>query len=128
MIVAFDVDGTLINDDDEWRMQAVNLARGFVAAGATLWVWSFGGMAYARTWAQRLTEEHAIPVQMSYDKLDFLHPQTGALQEDWMQWPDLHVDDVWSPLGISGIILPYPHGRTRWVSELDMCSQGPRFG
>ena len=120
MIVAFDVDGTLINDDDEWRMQAVNLARGFVAAGATLWVWSFGGMAYARTWADRLMVDHAVPIAASYDKLDFF---PGG-----MPWPDLHVDDVWSPQGIPGIILPYPEGAARWVSVLDVHSQGPRFG
>ena len=127
MIVAFDIDGTLINDEDEWRMQAVSLARGFTAAGATLWVWSFGGMEYARIWARRLAVDHAIPIAASHDKLAFLHPIGGQLV-DGVQWPDLHVDDVWSPRGIPGIILPYPEGATRWVSELDVHDQGPRFG
>jgi len=118
MIVAFDVDGTLIDDDDGWRDATIDLAYGFFVAGATLWVWSFGGEAYAKQWAARLLKDHTIPSALALDKYDWIAsvvsaPHTTRINRS----PDLHVDDTWSPKQLNGIILPYPHGMTKFSMQ-----------
>jgi len=115
VIVAFDVDGTLIDDEDGWRIGAVSLAQGFAKAGANIWVWSFGGARYAELWGRRLMSQHAIPVERYADKYDWIAGEVGAPRANRInRSPDLHVDDSWSPKQLNGIILPYPHGLTRF--------------
>ena len=53
--VAFDIDGTLISEYDDtpnWPM--IDLLRQFHALGATIIVWSGGGVDYAEMWVRRL--------------------------------------------------------------------------
>ena len=122
MIVAFDVDGTLIDDNDGWRTGAIDLATGFVHIGAILWVWSFGGHEYADTWRMRLHRDHGVITARALDKYDWINDQHMNRGEGFPEI-DLHVDDTWSPRQISGIITPYPHGLTRFVPKgrhLDM--------
>ena len=115
MIVAFDVDGTLIDDEDGWRIGAVSLAQGFAKAGANIWVWSFGGARYAELWGRRLMSQHAIPVERYAAKYDWIAGEVNAPHTNRIsRSPDLHVDDTWSPKQLNGIILPYPHGLTRF--------------
>ena len=115
MIVAFDVDGTLIDDEDNWRPQAISLAEGFFGAGAVIWVWSFGGKDYAREWGRRLAYQEDVPVARTLDKYDWIAGEVGAPNANRInKSPDLHVDDTWSPKQLNGIILPYPHGLTRF--------------
>ena len=115
MIVAFDVDGTLIDDDDCWRRQVIALAEGFFRAGATLWVWSFGGEDYARQWGIRLLSDHNIPTAVRIDKYDWIATEVSAPHTTRIsQTPDLHVDDTWSPKQLNGIIMPFPHGLTKF--------------
>lgn len=47
MIVAFDVDGTLIDFNDNHRKHVVSLVKWFVASGAEVIIWSGGGKGYA---------------------------------------------------------------------------------
>jgi len=127
MIVAFDVDGTLIDDEDGWRTGAVDLARAFVGVGAILWVWSFGGHDYADTWRTRLIIEHGIISARALDKFDWINDKRTNRGEGYPEI-DLHVDDVWSPVSLSGIIIPYPHGMVKLIPKGQAVDQGPRFG
>jgi len=53
--VAFDVDGTLIDEaDDAPRDDIIRLLKAHYERGDNVYVWSGGGMGYARDWAQRL--------------------------------------------------------------------------
>ncbi len=52
--VAFDVDGCLIDDDDNPRWPVVDILRAFHALGWSVAVWSGGGQDYARMWVRRL--------------------------------------------------------------------------
>lgn len=59
LIVAFDVDGTLIDFEDQPRKQIVLLAYMLMEAGHEVIVWSGGGKEYAEMWAARLSLEGA---------------------------------------------------------------------
>jgi phosphoserine phosphatase len=54
LIVAFDVDGTLIDIDNKPREEIIALYRAFQNLGFEMWVWSGGGVGYAEFHAQRL--------------------------------------------------------------------------
>ena len=54
MVVAFDIDGTLITLDDKPRQEVINLYLAFQALGPTMVIWSGGGKEYAERWAERL--------------------------------------------------------------------------
>jgi hypothetical protein len=65
--VAFDVDGTLIDDEDRWNLDVVSYAQRCFREGALIAVWSGGGYDYAEVWRGRLTRE-GIPAVRAYDK------------------------------------------------------------
>lgn len=52
--VAFDVDGTLIDSQDKPRDDVMRLLMQHFDAGDKVYVWSGGGMDYARRWVDRL--------------------------------------------------------------------------
>jgi hydroxymethylpyrimidine pyrophosphatase-like HAD family hydrolase len=52
--IAFDVDGTLIDKDDEPRHKVIDLYRAFQALGHDMVIWSGGGIGYAELWKHRL--------------------------------------------------------------------------
>ena len=54
LIVAFDVDGTLIDYNNQPREDIIALYRAFQALGYEMWVWSGGGETYAESWCRRL--------------------------------------------------------------------------
>lgn len=54
MIIAFDVDGTLINFDNTPNYRVINIMRWFIANGERVYIWSGGGYMYAYDWAQKL--------------------------------------------------------------------------
>lgn len=54
MLVAFDVDSTLINDRDEPRYDVIDLFRWFQSHGHTMIIWSGDGVGYAQRWAEKL--------------------------------------------------------------------------
>lgn len=67
MIIAFDVDGTLIDFMDSPREEIVTLLRILVEAGQDVLVWSGGGKGYAETVGRRL----GLPDEVLYaDKWD----------------------------------------------------------
>ena len=53
-VVAFDVDGTLIDEDDVLRADVLDILLDHHSKGDTIVVWSGGGVTYARTWVSRL--------------------------------------------------------------------------
>jgi len=53
--VAFDVDGTLIDADDNPRQDIIERLMYHYKQGDRVVVWSGGGMDYARTWVSRLS-------------------------------------------------------------------------
>lgn len=53
-IVAFDVDGTLIDYESKPRYEVIDLLRAFSALGANIVVWSGGGVEYADKWVVQL--------------------------------------------------------------------------
>lgn len=58
LVVAFDVDGTLIHQAGEKcdtpRYDIIQLFHTFEKLGATMYIWSGGGMDYAQRWAEKL--------------------------------------------------------------------------
>ena len=94
MKVAFDVDGTLIDDNDKWNLDIIDLAREFVEQGNVIWVWSMGGYDYAEVWRQRLMKDHSIPVSKAVDKLH-IHHEFGKFT-----YPDMAVDDDMHDLSV----------------------------
>lgn len=52
-VVAFDVDGTLIDAEDRPRPEIISILRG-LAPWCTVVVWSGGGIGYARQWGRKL--------------------------------------------------------------------------
>jgi len=53
-IVAFDVDGTLIDANDKPRQDIIEILMHHYQEGDKIVVWSGGGVDYARTWVNRL--------------------------------------------------------------------------
>lgn len=53
-IVAFDVDGTLIDDNDQERTVITELLMLLWALKFEIWVWSGGGQDYAERWVEKL--------------------------------------------------------------------------
>ena len=54
MIICFDVDGTLIDENDQPVMDLVSLATVLAEAGEHVFIWSGGGKDYADLWKRRL--------------------------------------------------------------------------
>lgn len=54
MIVAFDVDGTLVSYQDRPNYRVIELLRWFAANNDRVYVWSGGGIDYAQRWVGRL--------------------------------------------------------------------------
>lgn len=54
LLIAFDVDGTLINFDDTPRYDIIELLYSFHWAGCKVMVWSGGGKDYAQHWCDKL--------------------------------------------------------------------------
>lgn len=52
-VVAFDVDGTLIDANDQPRDEIISVLRA-LAPWCTVVVWSGGGIGYARRWGRKL--------------------------------------------------------------------------
>ena len=52
--VAFDVDGCLLDEDDKLRQDVRDILFKHYERGDNIYVWSGGGVGYARDWVQRL--------------------------------------------------------------------------
>src|SRR3990167_1335077 len=65
--VAFDVDGTLIDDQDNPRWEVIDLLRALHACVATIGIWSGGGADYARHWKERLNLREFVSWQAAKD-------------------------------------------------------------
>jgi len=84
--VAFDVDGTLINCDGTPNDDVVLLLQFFVKNGDKVYVWSGGGVDYAK---RRMTELDIIQLVKIVDKGSFV--------------PDIAIDDMKVNLGAVNI-------------------------
>lgn len=92
LIVAFDVDGTLLDHNNKPREKVLALYRAFEALGYEMWVWSGGGLGYAQSCAHRLG--------LSPDKV---------LVKDRKLKPHLAFDDIKdTDLGIATVFVPPP--------------------
>jgi hypothetical protein len=60
-VVAFDVDGTLIDENDKPREDIIAILRA-LAPWCVIVVWSGGGIGYARRWGEKLD----LPPSVSY--------------------------------------------------------------
>ena len=67
MIVAFDIDGTLIDNSDQPRHDVIDLFRWFESPGHTMAIWSGGGKDYARQKARELNLKALIYMKCSVD-------------------------------------------------------------
>jgi predicted HAD superfamily phosphohydrolase YqeG len=85
MIIAFDVDGTLIDSNDQPRPEIIALLNALSKPGNTIVVWSGGGEAYARLWVERLKLERSV---------HFI-----AAKPSFHQTIDLAIDDMPVKLG-----------------------------
>lgn len=68
MIIAFDVDGTLINFDNTPNHEVIDLMRWFYRNGDRIIVWSGGGVDYARHWVEKLGLAHMVTEVVYKDK------------------------------------------------------------
>ena len=93
MIVAFDVDGILIDDEDQPRWPIIDMLRAFHALGWETWVWSGGGDDYARMWVNRLGLAPFVT-------------RIAHKTHDGLEWPDVAVDDERATLGLMNLWLP----------------------
>ena len=70
IIVAFDVDGTLIEQvgekSDTPRYAIINLFNSYKNLGCKMVIWSGGGFDYAERWAQKLGLDATIMVKGSF--------------------------------------------------------------
>ncbi len=66
MTVCFDIDGTLINYDGSPRQEVIDLFRAFEKLGATMVIWSGGGVDYATRVRDRLGLEAQIHAKGSF--------------------------------------------------------------
>lgn len=76
-VVAFDVDGTLINEVDAPRYDVIQLLLALHALKVEIWVWSGGGQEYAEHWVRRLgldsyvsrvyAKDPSLPVDLAID-------------------------------------------------------------
>ena len=75
LTIAFDVDGTLIDEDSRPIYRTVDLLRHFVEDGHDVIIWSGGGIEYAETFARKLGFEDLVrvvakgsePVDIAFD-------------------------------------------------------------
>lgn len=86
MIVAFDVDGTLINFDNTPNYKVIDILRWFKSNGDRIIVWSGGGVDYANSWVRRL----GLEVYATMIKSKRLAEQEGV---------DIAFDDEFVELG-----------------------------
>lgn len=84
MIVAFDVDGVLIDDEDKPNWPVIDLLRAFKGLGFEIVVWSGGGEEYATTWTRRLGLEQFVSASM-------MKLETGDFQP-YICFDDEHVE------------------------------------
>ena len=88
LVVAFDVDGTLIHQvgerEDTPRYSIISLFHTFENLGAKLYIWSGGGVDYAQRWSEKLELEAEIIAK-------------GSIK------PDIAVDDMNVNLGVVNI-------------------------
>ena len=59
-VIAFDVDGTLIDNDDKPRYNVINLLRLLSYQHTRIIVWSGGGQGYAEHWVRKLGLEKYV--------------------------------------------------------------------
>lgn len=95
VVIAFDVDGTLINDRDEQNINIVNLL--ITLAGfknVQIIVWSGGGVDYAEMWVRRLGLTKYV--KRCYSK-NHRKPEDQAVEQHIFEpeiVPDIAIDDI----------------------------------
>jgi hydroxymethylpyrimidine pyrophosphatase-like HAD family hydrolase len=82
MRIAFDVDGTLVDYDGKPRATVIALLRNFQRLGCNVFVWSGGGIPYAKQRVRELGIDGVVVVEKGSFK------------------PDLAIDDQEVQLGI----------------------------
>jgi phosphoserine phosphatase len=85
VLVAFDVDSTLIDEYDEWIDETCEVAQKWYGQGHDIMVWSGGGEGYARVWGRRLAEQWNLEVALVAVKGD---------PRKLIPLPDVAYDDV----------------------------------
>lgn len=65
MRILFDVDGTLIDYEDNPREEVINLLKTFADSGFGIIVWSGGGSRYAKHMVERLNLEDYVIAAMA---------------------------------------------------------------
>lgn len=98
MIVAIDVDGTLINEDEDWNLEVIAVAKAAHDNGHSLRVWSGGGSDYAQLWADRLEKDFGIPAdaggKVAYFAYDN-YPHVAIDDADTPLWEKKDVKLIW---------------------------------
>lgn len=93
-VVAFDVDGTLIDGNGKPRDEIISILRA-LAPWCTVVVWSGGGIGYARDWGRKLDLPSSViywtkggMVDISFDDQDIktmskVNVRVGLKGSDW---------------------------------------------
>ena len=86
LVVAFDVDGTLIGqtykDEDTPKYENISLLHWFQSQGHTIIVWSGCGFEYAERWAQKLGLGDIIIAEKSIEEAKRLGVDIAVDDED----------------------------------------------
>lgn len=98
-IVAFDVDGTLIDYDDMPRLDIIELLKLFHSIGCKTIVWSGSGKDYADRWVNRLD----------------LYPYVDIITAKGVDIvPDIAIDDALVQLGTVNVCVGMGDHQERW--------------
>lgn len=77
--VAFDVDMTLVDEQDRPIYQNISLVLWFVDRGYDVIIWSGGGVSYAEMWARKLGFEEIVRVvEKGSEKVDLAFDDEAA--------------------------------------------------
>lgn len=93
MTIAFDVDYTLINRDNSFNEEVLELLLWFIRNGDKVVVWSGGGVSYATKWVDKLKALSADDTQLDIEVI----PKLKRVAKEYDV--DIAVDDEFVTLG-----------------------------
>ena len=70
MVIAFDVDGTLFDSNDNSRLEVIHFLGALHKAGHEIWIWSGGGVNYAIHKCRNIETPVVFSAKFKTDEVD----------------------------------------------------------